>query len=142
MRRQPRSTFGCRQRVGRKAFEALVPDLLRNHVEPADDHRQQIVEVVRDAAGQLAERLHLLALPKLVLRRLEFGNVARFEQEVDDLALFAAHRPERDIEIGGRHPLARHHYLGLEAFPARRRGDGLAHQFLVLGKCLERGRVP
>ena len=36
----------------------------------ADDH-QEIVEVVRDAAGELAERLHLLHLRELLARALE-----------------------------------------------------------------------
>ena len=34
----------------------------RQQVERADDHRQHVVEVVRDAAGELAHRLHLLRL--------------------------------------------------------------------------------
>ena len=37
----------------------------------AGEHREQVVEVVRDAAGQLAERLHLLRLPKRLLRRAQ-----------------------------------------------------------------------
>ncbi len=36
----------------------------------ADDHRQQVVEVVRDARGQPAQRLHLLGLQELVLEAL------------------------------------------------------------------------
>ena len=35
-----------------------------------DDH-QQVVEIVRDAAGELAERFHLLRLRQLLLRALE-----------------------------------------------------------------------
>ena len=42
-----------------------------------------------DATGQLAERLHLLALAKLLLRGLQVGDVARLEQQVDDLAVGA-----------------------------------------------------
>ena len=37
------------------------------HVRRALDYRQQIVEIVGDAAGQLAERLHLLTLAQLIL---------------------------------------------------------------------------
>ena len=33
----------------------------------AEDHRQQVVEVVRDAAGEPADRLHLLRLAELLL---------------------------------------------------------------------------
>ena len=38
---------------------------------PAHDH-QQVVEIVRDAAGQLPERVHLLRFGKLLLHLLEF----------------------------------------------------------------------
>ena len=40
-------------------------------IDAADHHRQHVVEVVRDAAGQLADRLHLLHLPQL-----RFGQLA------------------------------------------------------------------
>lgn len=36
-------------------------------VEPAQDQRQHVVEVVRDAACELAERLHLLGSTQLLL---------------------------------------------------------------------------
>ena len=84
---QPRAALGRRQRIVGIALQLLVLDPLGDKVEPADDDRQQIVEVVRDAAGQLAERLHLLALAKLLLRGLQLGDVARFEQQIDDLAV-------------------------------------------------------
>ena len=44
-------------------------------VAEADDRRQQVVEVVRDAAGELADRLHLLALRDLHLERALLGGV-------------------------------------------------------------------
>ena len=43
-------------------------------VESADDGREEIVEVVRHAAGELAHRLHLLALAERVLRLLALGD--------------------------------------------------------------------
>ena len=56
----------------------------------ADDH-QEIVEVVGDAARQLAERFHLLRLGELLLRALErslrlppLGDVARDLHEADE----------------------------------------------------------
>ena len=42
--------------------------------EIAEDGHQQIVEVVRDAAGELAEALHLLHLMHLRQRRLAFAG--------------------------------------------------------------------
>ena len=44
-------------------------------VDAADHDRQHIVEVVRDAAGQLADRLHLLDLAELGLGRLALGGL-------------------------------------------------------------------
>ena len=37
------------------------------HFEIADDHGEQVVEVVRDAAGQLADRFHFLRVTQLLL---------------------------------------------------------------------------
>ena len=44
-----------------------------DQVEIADDRGQQIVEIMRDAAGQLADRLHLLRLDQ---RRLRLSRCA------------------------------------------------------------------
>ena len=49
-----------------------------------DDGRQHIVEVVRDAAGKLADRLHLLALRHLAFERLLLGGL----DGIDDRRLF------------------------------------------------------
>ena len=46
---------------------ALVAQTTLQRLQIADDDGQQIVEVVRDPAGQLADRLHLLRLAKLFL---------------------------------------------------------------------------
>src|SRR3546814_9853312 len=45
-------------------------------VEAADDDRQQVVEVMGHAAGQLADRLHLLSLAQQVLGPLLLPQVA------------------------------------------------------------------
>ena len=45
-------------------------------VEIGDHGHQQVVEVVRHAAGELAERLQLLRLPQLLLGALQRGDVA------------------------------------------------------------------
>src|SRR5262249_34395299 len=64
----------------------------------ADDH-QQIVEVVGNAARQLAERFHLLRLRQLLLRALErclglpsLGDVARDVHEAGKGARLVADR--------------------------------------------------
>jgi hypothetical protein len=45
-----------------------------------DDDREDVVEVVRDAAGELADRLHLLRLAQLALERDPLGHVAADEE--------------------------------------------------------------
>ena len=48
----------------------------------ADDRLEQIVEVVRDAARELADRLHLLRLRELGLERLLLGGVDEIEDRL------------------------------------------------------------
>ena len=43
----------------------------------ADDRGQDIVEIMRDAAGELADRLHFLALREILLQHALFGRVER-----------------------------------------------------------------
>ncbi len=45
------------------------------HVGEAEDGGQHVVEVVRDAARELADDLHLLALRELRFERLLLGGV-------------------------------------------------------------------
>jgi hypothetical protein len=52
------------RRGGRGAEGGNVP---ADRVEPAQYDREQVVEVVRDAAGELADRLHLLRLAQQLL---------------------------------------------------------------------------
>ena len=58
----------------------VVADLLERQLGVADEGGEEVVEVVRDAAGQPAERVHLLGLPKLIFQALSFGDVARDTQ--------------------------------------------------------------
>ena len=46
---------------------SLVPEPPLEHLEIAGDHREKIVEVMGDAPGELADRLHLLRLAQLLL---------------------------------------------------------------------------
>ena len=48
-----------------------VREVLDEHLGVAVDGHQQIVEVVRDAAGEPSDRLHLLRLPQLLLALLQ-----------------------------------------------------------------------
>ena len=64
--------------------------------EVADDDGEQVVEVVRDAAGELADRLHLLRLPQLLLDRAALGEVARDLGEAHDCAGLVVDRIDHD----------------------------------------------
>ena len=59
----------------RKLAQAVVLDLGREHVGIEQDRGQHVVEVVRHAAGQLADRFHALGLRQLSLGVLAVGNV-------------------------------------------------------------------
>ena len=54
-------------------FAPRAVEAAAGKVDPADDDREHVVEVVRDAAGQLPDRFHLLHLAKL-----GFGRFALF----------------------------------------------------------------
>ena len=84
-------------RIGRRFDEfadvgLAARQLALGEVHRADDDRQHVVEVVGDAAGQLADRLHLLHLADL-----RFGRLARLDlvAELDVLA--------HQLFLGGSH---------------------------------------
>ncbi len=62
------------------------PVVGEQQIGEADDGGQHVVEVVRDAAGELADGLHLLALRELLLQRALLGDV----EGIDDHRLLAA----------------------------------------------------
>ena len=51
------------------------------------DDRQQVVEIVRDAPGQLTDGLHFLRLAQRFLALAPFGDVDRFRHRADDSAM-------------------------------------------------------
>ena len=53
-----------------------IGEIRMEHLQIGDDRRQVIVEIMRDAAGELADRLHLLRLPELLLHLLAARQVA------------------------------------------------------------------
>ena len=61
----------------------------------ADDRGQHVVEVMRDAAGELADRLHLLALREILLQRALLGRVEREDGGARALVAAADRRPRR-----------------------------------------------
>ena len=55
--------------------------------EPANHRRQQIVEIMRDAAGQLADRVHFLGLDQLAFERPLLADVGQGAGELDGSAV-------------------------------------------------------
>ena len=53
----------------------LVLDNRRQQLGVAEDRGQEIVEVVGDAAGELADRIHLLRLDQLRFELPAFGDI-------------------------------------------------------------------
>jgi hypothetical protein len=97
----------------------------------ADDDGQEVVEVVRHAAGELADSLHLLRLGKLLLRPFQrlrhlapFGHVARDLGETQQVAVLVADRIDDDAGPELRAVLAHAQALGLERALARGGREG------------------
>ena len=82
----------------RDGFQVPRAPLLR-HVAPSqqvggrEDDRQQVVEVVRHTACQLADGFHLLRLAQRLFRFATRGDVDGFRYDRDHLAVIVAHRP-------------------------------------------------
>ena len=66
---------------------------LRHQLGVAANRRQQIVEVVRDAAGQAADGLHLLCLAELILELYAIADVVHGGED-RALAAVLGHRAE------------------------------------------------
>ena len=87
--------------------------LLDQELAEAEDHGQEVVEVVRDAAGEAADGLHALRMPQAVLGGLQGGVRAALHAPVGRFAQLALHRgteaPQvvlQDVVVGaGAHRL-------------------------------------
>ena len=53
----------------------VLAEPVRGHFGVAQDHCQQVIEVVRHTARQLADGFHLLGLAELIFRLLAIGDV-------------------------------------------------------------------
>jgi hypothetical protein len=70
-----RPAGGRRDDLDAPPSHIVLRDLGQEDVGAADDGGHHVVEVVRDATGELADGLHLLRLPKLRLEHLARGDV-------------------------------------------------------------------
>src|SRR4029077_5896084 len=100
--------------IQQRAVTRVVRQSFAQELEAADDRHQEIVEVVRRAAGELAHGLHLLRFAQTALGRLLFGDVARDLGESDDLAAIAD-RIDDHIRPEAGDVLAHAPAFGLEA---------------------------
>ena len=101
-----------------------------HQIDVAEDRGEQVVEVVRDAAGETPDRLHLLRLRELRLERPPFGRV--LDQQLENLGAAGLGRLEaaadanrdgrvvaaRPVRVGAQHP------AGMpDAIDEREKGD-------------------
>jgi hypothetical protein len=128
----------------------IVADAPLDELQAAQHRRQQVVEIVRDAAGQLADRLHLLRLEQRFPRRVEmllglppFGEVARDLGEAQQRARRAADGIDDHMRPEVRAVLAHPPAFGLElagALGRLQRGRRNAACDVLLG--IEQREVP
>ena len=100
-------------------------EAIEDQIAVAVDHREQVVEVVRDAAGQPAHGFHLLRLTELLLEPLQFRHVARHADQADHVSLGVAIDAFRRL-IGARHA------RGGETLLERLQRAGLDHLAIVV----------
>ncbi len=109
---QPRGAIGGAAHFDRRGMQRRIRRrLLDQLVAVAKQHGNQVVEVVRDAGGEPADRFHLLRLAQLVLETIALAQVARDRRDADHLAVADQH-PRLDVDRHAR-ALARHE-LGAE----------------------------
>ena len=132
--RQGGGTVGRRHRETGIAFDRIGSagrQTLLHQGQGPDDAGEEIVEVMRDAAGQLSDGLHLLGLPQLVLGAALRRDLVRDADE--PLNVPALDRQRRQDGFGGAR-LASHLDVHLVADGSADRGTfEAARQQRVIG---------
>ena len=95
--RQVGALLGGRHHQFGRRLQLRIGDLFVEDLRVAEDHREEIVEVVRDAAGQMAERLHLLRLAQLRRHLDAFRFVGKNADEMRGRAALVADRRDRQV---------------------------------------------
>ena len=80
--------------VGKRGIARL--EAHQQEVAEANHRGQQIVEIMRDTAGQLADRLHLLRLGELDFQVLLLGDIDEMEHQPAIAALEPVEPPEKE----------------------------------------------
>jgi hypothetical protein len=98
---------------------SLAHDLALEQLEIAEHRRQQVVEVVRNAAGELSHRLHLLRLSQLLFEAARIGEVDRGAEDPLHGAVGSDERNEDRAPDDAPHRQLAHEFV-LERAPGRR----------------------
>ena len=122
--------------------------LARRHLDVAEDRRQQIVEIVRDAAGEPADAFHLLRLQELRFEALPFGDVLHDAEHARGLAALVAEdlRLRRDpsrvraVRIGAELDVERQRQIDrvIDRFEQRRTIFGMHEIEQIVERAAER----
>ena len=80
------------------AIGGATRQAVEKHFSVALHHHQQIIEIVRDAAGEFADGLHFLRLAQLVDELFAVGDIERDADDADDFAISGAQRPDVRFE--------------------------------------------
>ena len=100
--RQFRAPLGRLGRIAQQSVLSFVQVACQHQVDIARDHLQQIVEVMRQPGGQLADRLHLLRLAEGLFGRAPPRHVQLAGEEIDELAMIVEHRRDEHCVPEGR----------------------------------------
>ena len=128
----------------------IIRQTLAQQLQAAEHRHQQVVEVVRHPAGQLADGVHLLGVEQglagavqRILRFFAFGDVARDLGEAQQLSLLIAYGVNDDMRPETAAVLAQPPAFGFElAFPRRgfqragRHAPGAVLRRVEIGKML------
>src|ERR1017187_5073664 len=102
-------------------------DFLLQNFAIAEDHREDIVEIMSDASGKLADRLHFLRLTKLPFQFSLLGHVLLNSDEVGDDSKVIQYRSDGhllSVECGVLSPID--HF----AMPDMPLQEGIPHVFI------------
>ena len=114
------------RRIGR--LVRVQEEVVRHH-----DGGQHVVEVVRDAAGELADHVHLLRLVDLVLQRAPLGGLQHVNDRGFGLALVLLDRGDEELAPALLGAFEHHLDRGNIALPFRRLVDRRDQQVAVAG---------
>ena len=122
-------------------IDAGMVDQRQHHLVVARDDLQEVVEIVRDAARELPEALHLLGLMQALLRVAAAGHVELRAEEVDEVAGAVEDRRDEQGVPEGRAVLAVVQDLGGELPVLGDRGSDFGDRVAVGVRPLEEAAI-